>query len=101
MKLPSNILTLPRRNRRALYLLPHRDDHRVTWAPYRRWDGGEPRIYAGIDALKAKDARKQAEKATRALGGIDKRVLTAAGAVAGFMVRKFADRRMFRRRKVV
>jgi hypothetical protein len=61
MKITSAILALPRRNRRALYLLAHRDDHSVTWAPYRRWDGGEPRIYAGIDLLKMKDARKKDE----------------------------------------
>jgi hypothetical protein len=87
MKITPAILALPRRNRRALYLLAHRDDHSVTWASYRRWDGGPPRIYAGIDALKAKEGRKKVE--------IGDKVLAHGWSPTGLT----AIRQMFRRQK--
>lgn len=64
------ILALPRRNRRALFLLAHREDHSVSWEPYRRWDGGAPNIVRGFDALKAKAERKAMDKGMSGLMSI-------------------------------
>lgn len=64
----SMVLSLPRRNRRALYLLAHRANHATRWDGYRRWDGGAPVIVSDIDLLKVKESRKKAEREAAATG---------------------------------
>ena len=102
------ILALPRRNRRALYLLAHREDHSVSWEPYRRWDGGrEPYVMRGFDAVKAKEARKKARKDEALIMAAASReaqpttgFLRMVGAIGGFAHRKaLAARKAFPRRK--
>lgn len=90
----AEILSLPRAERRRIYLdaRERRNGYgnlSPNWDDYRRWDGGrEPYVMRGYDALaRAKRARKETDKA-------------AAGMVATLFsrFRGLTAHRMFRRK---